>query len=481
MRIGPIVAKIRSDGMTQQSVTNGEANGSAGRPLKGRKKEELQMSRLHAVDPSVVTEKVKILLDSLKAKLDLVSNTRAMANPPSALEAHLGFSGALAGGQLDPKLQEKLALLTTPHDHCDTCLSPQSAIGKIFLCPSKGDSTSLSLLKASWMLSIAIATIVISVVCSSAQASDSKQSPKMPQLSDPSLYELFSGPVRQKNLDSLHDPSLPGAMQAFYSPGFRVRAEFLQNLLTGEFDYYSKKFGTEFAPVTLAVLTPEQWTKVVPFPYALPSMTMTRPYIFTMPSDWSKSTTFPFPQKKDVDLATLNRARSEGHTWETLRWEGGDGIGTHEIGHSISWQLGIDPHVHWFAEFLASYIGYAYLKAEHPEEVLGNELFWKAGFLNTPHPHTSIEYLETHYKEIPIQDPANYAWYEFALDQRLLEVYQQQGFDFLVKVRNSFPVDASKLNTAEVLDRLEAMQPGWKAWAQRMESIHGTASAAQAQ
>ena len=75
---------------------------------------------------------------------------------------------------------------------------------------------------------------------------------------------------------------------------------------------------------------------------------------------------------------------------------------------------------------------------------MGNELFWRAGFLNTPHPHTALEYVETHYSEIAMQDPANYAWCEFALDQRLLEVRQLDGFDFLVEVRNSFPADGSK-------------------------------------
>ena len=168
----------------------------------------------------------------------------------------------------------------------------------------------------------------LSIVYFTAQASSNKQPPNSLQLSDPSLSKLLSGPTRQANLDSLHDPFIPGEMKTFYSPRFRARAKFLQNLLTGEFRFYSEKFGVKFAPATLAVLTPDQWTKVVPFPYALPSISMTRPYIFTMPSDWSKSTTFPFPQRKDADSATLKRAASEGHTWETLRWEGGDGIGT---------------------------------------------------------------------------------------------------------------------------------------------------------
>jgi uncharacterized peroxidase-related enzyme len=90
------------------------------------------MSRLHTIDPSVATGKAKILLDSVKAKLGLVPNmTKVMANSPSVLEAYLGFSGALTSGQLDPKLREKLALVTAQQNHCDYCLSAHTAIGKM--------------------------------------------------------------------------------------------------------------------------------------------------------------------------------------------------------------------------------------------------------------------------------------------------------------------------------------------------------------
>jgi uncharacterized peroxidase-related enzyme len=90
------------------------------------------MSRLHMIDPSGATGKAKSLLDGVKAKLGLVPNmTKMMANSPSVLEAYLGFSGALAGGQLDPKLREKLALVTAQQNHCDYCLSAHTAIGKM--------------------------------------------------------------------------------------------------------------------------------------------------------------------------------------------------------------------------------------------------------------------------------------------------------------------------------------------------------------
>jgi uncharacterized peroxidase-related enzyme len=90
------------------------------------------MSRLHAVDPSTATGKAKELLDAVKGKLGIVPNmTRVMANSPAVLESYLGFSGALAGGLLDAKTREQLALLVGQENHCNYCLSAHTAIGKM--------------------------------------------------------------------------------------------------------------------------------------------------------------------------------------------------------------------------------------------------------------------------------------------------------------------------------------------------------------
>ena len=90
------------------------------------------MSRLNSVDPSTAIGKAKELLDAVKAKLGLVPNmTRVMATSPSVLEAYLGFNGALAGGLLDAKTREQLALLTAQENHCNYCLSAHTAIGKM--------------------------------------------------------------------------------------------------------------------------------------------------------------------------------------------------------------------------------------------------------------------------------------------------------------------------------------------------------------
>lgn len=90
------------------------------------------MSRFQVVDPSTATGRTKELLDAVKAKLSIVPNmTKVMVNSPAVLEAYLGFSGALAGGSLDAKIREQLALVTAQQNECEYCLSAHTAIGKM--------------------------------------------------------------------------------------------------------------------------------------------------------------------------------------------------------------------------------------------------------------------------------------------------------------------------------------------------------------
>lgn len=90
------------------------------------------MSRLQPIDPATATGTAKELLDAVKAKLGIVPNmTKVMATSPAVLEAYLGFSGALAGGLLDARTREQIALLTAQQNQCDYCLSAHTAIGKM--------------------------------------------------------------------------------------------------------------------------------------------------------------------------------------------------------------------------------------------------------------------------------------------------------------------------------------------------------------
>jgi len=56
---------------------------------------------------------------------------KVMANSPAVLQGYLSFSGALAGGVLDAKLGEEIALADAEQNSCQYCLSAHTALGKM--------------------------------------------------------------------------------------------------------------------------------------------------------------------------------------------------------------------------------------------------------------------------------------------------------------------------------------------------------------
>jgi uncharacterized peroxidase-related enzyme len=90
------------------------------------------MTRLTAINPTEATGKAKNLLDAVNQKLGLTPNMmRTMANSPAVLEGYLNFSGALAGGSLNAKVREQIALAVAETNSCGYCLSAHSAIGQM--------------------------------------------------------------------------------------------------------------------------------------------------------------------------------------------------------------------------------------------------------------------------------------------------------------------------------------------------------------
>lgn len=89
------------------------------------------MTSFVPVDPARAEGRAHDLLAAVKAKMGVVPNmTRHMARSPAVLDAYLGFAGALAGGTLDAKLREQLALATAEANGCTYCLSAHTLLGK---------------------------------------------------------------------------------------------------------------------------------------------------------------------------------------------------------------------------------------------------------------------------------------------------------------------------------------------------------------
>jgi uncharacterized peroxidase-related enzyme len=87
---------------------------------------------LKAIQPETATGKAKELLDGVHAKLKMTPNMmRVMANSPAVLQGYLSLSGALAGGSLDAKLREEIALEIGEQNACQYCVSAHTALGKM--------------------------------------------------------------------------------------------------------------------------------------------------------------------------------------------------------------------------------------------------------------------------------------------------------------------------------------------------------------
>ena len=88
------------------------------------------MNRIAQLDPAQAAGKTKQLFDGVQAKLGIVPNLfRVFGNSPAALEAYLNFSGALAGGVLNAKVREQIALAVAEINDCTYCRSAHTYIG----------------------------------------------------------------------------------------------------------------------------------------------------------------------------------------------------------------------------------------------------------------------------------------------------------------------------------------------------------------
>jgi len=90
------------------------------------------MPRITPVQPADATGKAKQLLDGVQAKLGLTPNlAKTLATSPAALEGYLGLNSALAGGALDTKYREQIALVVAQANSCEYCLAAHTAVGSL--------------------------------------------------------------------------------------------------------------------------------------------------------------------------------------------------------------------------------------------------------------------------------------------------------------------------------------------------------------
>jgi hypothetical protein len=238
-----------------------------------------------------------------------------------------------------------------------------------------------------------------------------------PQSAAPSVE---FGADRAQHIQALHNPCLKGRIATCYTPGYRTRAVFLQQFLTGELAFVRQRLEIS-VPLVLAVLDEHQWPLAErELPYAMPSVHGDPP-IALVAANWAAAKDF-YPKVEDAgNPAVLREIARHGLTWDQANAQTGDLLSAHELGHAVIDAYGIVPGSHWLDEFLASYVWYAYISERHPEQLWLFDVLQAGNQLERPQRFITLAELDKNYKAIVESDMQtnNYGWYQGQLIERV--------------------------------------------------------------
>jgi hypothetical protein len=277
---------------------------------------------------------------------------------------------------------------------------------------------------------------------------------------------------RLERVRALGNPMLKGSIPTYYTPGYESRARSLQTFFSGELRYSHRHIPFRLT-VSLAVLDPAQYALTEhQLPYPTPSCTGDPP-VAMMPVNWVGG---PDVLPKEADASDTVRQAVMAHhlTWNEASDSAYDLWGGHELGHAILDAFGINPGTRWLNEMVASYVLYAYLASEHPEQLWLIDVLEVGGRPDQPQRHVSLSDLDAHFLPIAVNEPRNYLWYQAQFLEQVKKVYGREGVGFLKALRRVFPdgkYEFATLGTAETLRRLDTIDPEFSVWARHLESM----------
>jgi hypothetical protein len=280
----------------------------------------------------------------------------------------------------------------------------------------------------------------------------------VPAAAQPAAAPPMLDQVRALGLDSVAGP-----LPAHYSAGFATRAAEVQAILREAARFFADSLGLP-TTVHVAVLAAPEWQRLTQVPYGVPFVNGGVVFIPAV-GDGVIAADF-LALEGGASPAVRAKVAETRATFADNARRMTDLIGYHELGHGYTRAYGIRSHTRWFNEFLATYLVYAFLHRARPLLARGFEAMVQAK-LDGPTPaHTTLADFDRLYIGV---GPENYNWYQAAFALQAAEVFQAEGLGFLARVRQAFPVtDGPALDSDTVLARLEAIRPGFRAWAERL-------------
>lgn len=247
-----------------------------------------------------------------------------------------------------------------------------------------------------------------------------------------------------------------GRVTAYFAPSDRGRAEQIASLSEAAAAYFEQELGIAF-DLRVAALAPEHWFSEYPdIPYAIPWASVPERLVFV-------------PSSLEEGLLVEGLDDVEGRR-RTV-----DFVLLHEYGHVAAkayFRADSDQEnlpVSWFEEFLANYFAYAYVRASDVEWSAASKAAWRNEVERFTPSVLSLDWSFMY--ELPPDELARtYGWYQYLLNLRAAEVYEEHGLALLrTLVEHLAWEEAGDWTTESLLASLEGAAPGFTAWADGLQ------------
>ncbi len=269
-----------------------------------------------------------------------------------------------------------------------------------------------------------------------------------------------------RRIRALGLPSSTDRLTVYFNPGHEVKAVRLRTLIQDARQFFADSLGIS-PELSIAVLERPTWERVITDqPYGIPGVEGRPPVAFLPATDDNVAANDALSLETGISDTARRLVTASGRTWTEASKRYVDLVGLHELGHAFADAYGIDVPSKWFSEWLATYFCYTYLRAARPVDAK----LWEGilqGYRDAAHPdHRTLEAFERLYFGVGAQ---NYVWYQAHFQQQVQRVHDTQGVEFLRRVKQAFPRGATRsVSRDELLQRLDAIEPGFSAWAATM-------------
>jgi hypothetical protein len=267
------------------------------------------------------------------------------------------------------------------------------------------------------------------------------------------MYAAALGPLKALQLQHLDEP-----VSVYFRPEARERALRLAAAIHEAEVFFGDSLDVQLLP-TLAVLSESDWSQISNKPYGSPYVGMSARLIH-------------MPEKSDGFLPEHYLAVAE----ECLALSGSVSLGEaeelraaarrvvdlvlfHEIGHAYAASLRIDSQPLWFAEFIATYIGYSYLYRSRPADARAWNLLMSCRATGSRPPIPTL----AEFAEAPVD--LSFLWFQAEFARYVAEIYPVAGLD-LVRQTQAFYRRGVFPSTKELVQYLDGSFSGFRKWAE---------------